>query len=299
MLVCGLGQCTLDYIAVVDDYPQEDMKFEVPKWNIYGGGPAATALVALSRFGVKTRLIGLVSDDPAASMIKEELIKENVDIKYIVEKKGGVSQTAFILANKTNGARTIFWSKPSVNTITAEELPKDFLNSADFLHLDGLMMEAAITCAKMAKTSGVPVMYDAGSVREGSDELINLCDYVVCSEKFSAQYCKQGHEQTLKRLLSFGLTSATVTLGPKGSITAKANKLFHTPAYKVNVIDTTGAGDVFHGAYIYGILQHWEIEKIVRFASWAAALKCTKTGGRDGIPTLQQALKFTVTNENA
>ncbi|MCI4626183.1 MAG: PfkB family carbohydrate kinase [Candidatus Magnetoovum sp. WYHC-5] len=293
MLVAGLGQCTMDYIAVVDKYPSEDVKFEVTPWKIYGGGPVATCLVALSRLGIDTRFMGLISNDPAGQFIKEGLITEGVNVDFLVEKTDGISQTAFIIANKSNGKRTIFWARPTVEEITDKEISPNFLKNASLLHLDGLMMNASIYTAKIAQTMNIPVMYDAGSLRDGFEELISLCDYVVCSEVFSIQLTKGKHEETLKYLIDRGAKMAAVTLGAKGSVNANNNNdTFHQPTFKVNVVDTTGAGDVFHAGYIYGILQGWHIYQIAQFATALAALKCTKVGGRDGIPTLDETLAF-------
>ena len=138
----------------------------------------------------------------------------------------------------------------------------------------------------------IPVMLDAGRVRKGMIELAHLCDYVVGSEEFARELMNNGNsfepEKTIMRMKSFGAKAVTITLGDKGSITASGNEVFQTPAFKVDVVDTTGAGDVFHGGYIYGLLQKWDIKNVVRFASAFAALKCKKLGGRAGIPTLEE-----------
>ncbi|MBF0487492.1 MAG: sugar kinase [Nitrospirae bacterium] len=287
-LVAGLGQCSLDYLTFVDMFPVEDKKCEVSPWVIEGGGPVATALVVLNRLGVKTRFIGIVGDDEVGVKIKNGLIAEGVDISHMLTETGGSSQTACIIINRTTASRTILWSRASRDDCNIAE---SFLNGANILHLDGLMQEASINAAQMAKALGVPVMLDAGSVRERTRELLPLCDYVVCSEEFSKKYASS-HEETLRRLTGLGVRFACVTLGSDGSLTmAPDGHIFYHPAYDIEAVDTTGAGDVFHGGCIYGILNGWPHEKTIRFATATAAMKCLRTGGRAGIPRSSDEIK--------
>ena len=143
----------------------------------------------------------------------------------------------------------------------------------------------------------------AGSVREGMIELAHLCDYVVCSEEFARKFTESGDtfdaDKAIMHMKSFGAKATTITLGEKGSITLHGDTIFHTPAFNVDVVDTTGAGDVFHGGYIYGLLQNWNIQIAVKFASAFAALKCRKIGGRAGIPGLEEVESFMKTYDSS
>ncbi|WP_420265022.1 PfkB family carbohydrate kinase [Candidatus Magnetominusculus dajiuhuensis] len=293
LIVAGLGQCSLDYLTFVDAFPVEDKKCEVSPWVIEGGGPVATALVVLSRLGVKTRFAGVTGDDEVGVRIKNGLISEGVDISHMLTEKGGFSQTACIIINRTTASRTILWSRASRDDCNIAE---SFLNGATILHLDGLMQEASINAAQMARSLDVPVMLDAGSVRSKTHELLPLCDYVVCSEEFSKKYASS-HEETLLRLTGLGVRFVCVTLGSDGSLAMAPNgHIFHHPAYDIEVVDTTGAGDVFHGGCIYGILNGWPHEKTIRFATAIAAMKCLRMGGRAGIPrTLEEINGFMFT----
>ncbi len=289
--VAGLGQCSLDYIALVDRYPEEDTKPEVIEWTEQGGGPVATALVALSRLGVKTAFLGTVSDDLAGTEIKRGLKQEGVDVRGLVFKKGGRSQTAFILANRRNAKRTIFWKRPTVAELIPDEVKVELIKKSEFLLVDGLMADASIFAARVAKSRGIPVMLDGGRVREGMMELAELSDHIVCSEEFSRDLAPTPRK-ALKELARLSPRAATITLGKRGSITWTDGEVFHQDAFSVRAVDTTGAGDVFHGGYIYGLLRGWDIPKTVEFASALAALKCLEPGGRAGIPTLKDTLRF-------
>jgi ribokinase len=295
MKVVGLGQCALDHLFVVDPFPVPDTKNEVIEWTKDGGGPVATALVSLSRIGVKCCFYGIIGDDESGRKIEETLRSENVCIDGLVKRKDSSSQVAFIAVEKVSGKRTIFWKRPSAEPLKPHELPDDFLDKSDFLLIDGLMFEASLYAAEKAREKEIPVMLDAGSMREGMTKLASICEYVVSSEEFARELVrtvsKDDHfepEKAIRHILSLGAKTATTTLGDGGSVTASGSEIFHTPAFKIKAVDTTGAGDVFHGGYIYGLLQKWDIKKVLMFASAFAALKCRRLGGRAGIPGLKE-----------
>ncbi len=291
--VVGIGQCAWDILAVIDNFPQPDTKKEVLVWEEQGGGPVATALAALSRFGVLCRFYGVTGDDREGAAIQQSLVGEGIDVTGLVKRSKASSQTAFIAIDKSMGTRTIFWKRPSGDPLRVEELPPDFLKGAEFLLLDGLMKDVSLFAASQARKAGIPVLLDAGRVREGMIELARLCDYVVGSEEFAKELGWKddaglfGQEV---RKLGFGIT--TITLGSRGSVTFIDDEIIFCPAFRVEAVDTTGAGDVFHGGYLYGLLQKWSIKDTVRFASAVAAMKCRKLGGRAGIPRLFEVQQF-------
>lgn len=287
----GVGQCSLDYIALVDGFPAEDTKQEARKLVIEGGGPAATAMVSLRRLGVEASFSGVVSDDDAGRKIREGLETEGLDVTGLVTRPGGESQTAFIVVNTESGSRTILWKRPTVPPLSQEEIDADLIASSRLLLVDGLMMEASLAAARLARERGVTVLLDAGSLRDGMMDLAALSDHIVCSEKF-ARDLAPAPEGALRELSRLNPASTTVTLGPKGSVTLAAGEVFTQRAFEVNAVDTTGAGDVFHGGYAYGVMRGWEIKKTVEFASAFAALKCAEPGGRSGIPGLEATLAF-------
>jgi sulfofructose kinase len=293
MIVTGLGQCSLDSLALVDAYPRVDTKKEILEWHEQGGGPVATALVALSRLGVACSFYGTTGDDPAGKKIRQSLTDEGVDVKGLVQREKSSSQMAFIVIEKGTARRTIFWKRPSGSPLLPDELGADFLEGSDFLLLDGLMKDASLAAARRARTLGIPVMLDAGNVRPGLLDIAKSSDYVVASEEFAKglgwilapEVLRQEKEK-------MGVKALTITLGEQGSITASDDQVFEVPAFHVNAADTTGAGDVFHGGYIYGLLQGWSLRNVVIFASALAAMKCRMIGGRTGIPRLGEVLNF-------
>ncbi len=298
--VVGLGQCCVDYLALVERYPYVNEKSEVNKLTIQGGGPVATAMVTLSRLGVSTSFIGKISDDYFGTLIQDSLTVEHVNIDHIVVEKGGRSQVSFIVIEKETGKRTIFWTKPTVASLSPDEINKDIIRNARVLHLDELMIEGSLEAARCAKDAGVTVVVDAGSLREGSLELIKMADYVITSEVFAKQYYSNNYDAktAAMELLKMGSRAVVVTLGDKGSITVSKESYFYQPAFKIKAVDTTGCGDVFHGAFIFGLIQRWDLKETIRFASATAALKCRNIGGRTSIPDLREVEEF-LENENA
>lgn len=292
MKVTGLGQCAFDNLFIIDTFPVQDTKIEIMDSTTAGGGPVATALVSLSRLGIDCSFHGIIGDDEAGSKIAGSIRSGNVDISGLLTRPDSCSQVAYIAIEKGSGKRTIFWERPSAEPLQPHELPGNFLDDSDFLLLDGLMADVSIHAARKAHERNIPVMLDAGKVRAGMIELAHLCDYVVCSEEFAAGLAGSEKscdiEKAVMKMKPFGAKAVTITLGDKGSVTICGNEVFRTPAFKVDVVDTTGAGDVFHGGYIYGLLQKWDIREVVRFASAFAALKCRKLGGRAGIPDLKE-----------
>ncbi len=293
MAVVGIGQCAWDILATTDRFPQADTKKEVLVWEEQGGGPVATALAALSRLGITCRFYGVVGDDREGAAIRQSLINEGVDVSGLVKRTNASSQTAFIAIDKSMGTRTIFWKRPSGDPLRMEELQPDFLRNAEFLLLDGLMKDVSLLAALEARKAGVAVMLDAGRVRDGMLELSRLSDYVVGSEEFARELgWKEDPASFVQevRRLGFGIT--TITLGIRGSVTFAGDEIISCPAFPVETRDTTGAGDVFHGGYLYGLLQKWPLEDTIRFASAVAAMKCRKAGGRAGIPRLSEVQQF-------
>ena len=293
MSVVGIGQCAWDMLAVVDRFPQADTKIEVLGWEEQGGGPVATALAALSRLGITCRFYGVTGEDREGAAIRQSLIEEGVDVTGLVKRSNASSQTAFIAIDRSRGTRTIFWKRPTGDPLAVEELPPDFLSGAQFLLLDGLMKDASLFAARQARKAGIPVMLDAGRVREGMLELARLCDYVIGSEEFARELGWKDDPGSFKqevRTQGFGIT--TITLGGRGSVTFAGDEVISCPAFPVETVDTTGAGDVFHGGYLYGLLRKWPLKDTIRFASAVAAMKCRKLGGRAGMPRLAEVRQF-------
>ena len=286
--VFGLGQCCLDYIGKIASYPPPDTKCEFSDLVIQGGGPVATAMVALARWGVSCAFAGVVGNDQFGDMIKSSLDEEKIDTSGILVRNGFESQFAFIVAEHSLGRRTIFWRRPTGPSLSPEEIDYRIIHNAKVFHTDGIFTEASLAACKVAKEAGVQVVVDAGSLREGMLELARLSDYFLASETFAKAFI--GDDKPLDaciKLAEMGPNVVGVTLGPKGYIALDRGKIIERPAYPVEAVDTTGCGDVFHAGFIYGLLENWNVDKCFDFAAWASAMVSLRLGGRAGIPTLE------------
>ncbi|UCD31274.1 MAG: hypothetical protein JSV38_10760 [Desulfobacterales bacterium] len=285
--VFGIGQCCLDYIGKISSYPQPDTKCEFSDMVIQGGGPVATALVALARWGVSCTFAGVIGDDPFGAMIRSSLDDEEIDTSGILVRNGFASQFAFITAEPHVGRRTIFWKRPTGPSLSPEEINYGMIRNARVVHTDGIFPEASLAACKTAKQAGVKVVVDAGSLREGMLELARLSDYFLASETFAKAFVEEDNPlAACMKLAELGPDVVGVTLGPKGYIALDRGRVIERPAYPVEAVDTTGCGDVFHAGFIYGLLENWHVDKCFDFAAWAGAMVSLRLGGRAGIPTL-------------
>ena len=291
--VIGLGQCSLDILGQLDSYPELDQKAELSSLLLQGGGPVATALVTLARLGVSVAMVGAVGDDHFGEQIQEGLIAEGVDCTFLNKEPGCRSQAAFIAVDD-EGHRNIFWHRgnavPDVSDLYETLLSK----VVKVLHLDGLHLMPAITAAKIARSLNVVTVLDAGTMRPGMERLLPLIDHLVVSQNFARQiFGRHDPEATLRFLAGYGAAGVTITRGESGSVSIdNTGSIFYQQAFAVDVVDTTGCGDVFHGGYIYGLLQGWDMRQTVRFAAACAALKTCALGGRTAIPNLPAVEAF-------
>lgn len=290
--IAGLGFCGLDYLCILDHIPVDE-KVEIIQHLVQGGGPAATAIVAAARLGAKTAFIGAVGDDERGSAIITGLKLENVDTGHIQIKQGKESPAAFCWIEKESGKRSIAWTKGTSLPVDPNRIDEDFIASLKLLHLDGHNMEAAIKAARIAKKNGVMISLDAGTLLPDIDILVELADICIASESFAFKFTSESDtKKAAAKIFQTGCLVAAVTSGKEGVFAVTPNGNIKNNAFRVPVADTTGAGDVFHGAFAYAFVQGWEMDRVFEFASAAAAIKCMKFGGRTGIPSADEVFEF-------
>ncbi|MBI4719707.1 MAG: sugar kinase, partial [Chitinivibrionia bacterium] len=267
--------------------PAPDAKCEFRDMIVQGGGPVATALVALARWGVSTSFCGVVGDDFFGRLIGESLEMEGVRTEGLIRRSNSQSQFAFIVAEPGIGRRTVFWRRPTGPPVGPEELGRERIETARVFYTDGFFPAASIAGARHAKAAGVPVIVDAGSMREGMLDLAALSDCFIASQSFAHAYAKDRRPMDVCREVSFmGPGVACVTLGADGYVAFAHGKEIAGAALAVETVDTTGCGDVFHAGFVFGRLHGWNAEESLDFGAWAAAMVSRKCGGREGIPAL-------------
>ncbi|CAA9575234.1 MAG: hypothetical protein AVDCRST_MAG19-3260 [uncultured Thermomicrobiales bacterium] len=291
--VVGLGFTSLDYLGLVPHLPRLDEGAPLLDFARQGGGPVAQALVTLSRLGASVGFVGRVGDDEAGTAMRAGLVAEGVDIGRLQVEPGATSGQCIILVDHTSGKRSICAHPGSAGEIDPTGLDVPFLCSGRYLHLDGHHSDAALVAARAARVAGVSVCLDAGGPDPRLLELVPLTDVLITGERFAAAAAPNGDfREGAGRLRAMGPRIVVVTRGEHGSFTETADGVFATPAFRVPVVDTTGAGDVFHGAYLFGLLRGWELDAVAEFASAAAAIKCGTLGGRAGIPRRAAVSEF-------
>ncbi len=289
----GVGLCVLDYLCLLPYYPQSDEKITINRLVKQGGGPVATAMVTLARLGARTSLVSKIGSDLEGRFLQEELAQEGVDTSNMIVSSRIQSPCSYIWVDQTTGKRTIAMNRAPANDLLPHELEPERLLNTKILHIDGWETDAALEIAREARKRNIPVVADFGSVRLQMEKFLSLVDFPVVSEKFVKQFFgKTSLHLAVQKLLKWGAKAAVATCGPGGAYAADSRQAYYQPAFKVSAIDTTGAGDVFHGAFIFGLLRNWKLPQIIKFASAVAALKCTELGGRTAIPTYEKTINF-------
>lgn len=294
----GIGLNAIDHIIVMPKFPERGTKSRISKFVKAGGGQMGTGFSALARLGLKVKYLGKVGDDEMGRLSMDLLSREGVDISDMVVEPDTVSQYAFIVVEEGTGERTIMWQRDAGLEFKPGDFSRDGVTSGKILHMDGHEVPFLIQAAKWAREEGIPVFIDAERVKDRTFELLPLADVLISDERFLNLICpgKSYREFLIHVKERFNPHFAAITLGERGSLGYYKGEFIHVPAFRVNVADTTGAGDVYHAAFVYGMLQEWDVREIMRFSSAVAALKCRKYGGRDGAPTLQGVTDFLKSN---
>lgn len=286
--VVGIGLNAVDYLVGLPRFPVPGEKLRMSAFRREGGGQVATALVALSRWGCRCKYVGNVGDDEHGRLSSRLLSQEGVDLAHVRTVPGATSQFAVILVEEKTGERTILWDRDPQIRVSPEDLPLDEIRRARALLLDGHDVPAAIVAARAARAAGVPVILDAEKVQEGTEELLALCDHIVAAGHFPGLLISGGSAEDGAREILHRYTprTSTVTLGPRGAFGCDAREEIFSPSIRVEAVDTTGAGDVFHAGFLYALLEGLPFREILAFANTAAGLSCRGMGGRGAIPTI-------------
>lgn len=290
--IIGIGFCSLDYMGSVPYIPV-DSKVEIKNLSYQGGGPAATAVVTAAKLGASVGFIGKIGDDDTGKFILDDFKRRNVDISGIVLEKGASSAVTFIWVEETTGNRSIAWNKGTKSSLKIDEVNKNYIKHAKIIHLDGHEAEAALEVARLAKGYGCKISLDGGTVTPNIEELIKVTDILIVSEEFAIKFTGYNDaEKYLKMLQKYDPELLVVTKGKKGFCGSIDGKYIERNAFKIKAVDTSGAGDVFHGAFLYAYLEKMAVDKALTFASAASALKCTRNGIRAVLPTFEEVVRF-------
>ena len=291
----GVGLNATDTLLPLPHYPASGSKVEFRSANVLPGGPVASAVVACQLWGMRTRYVGKVGDDGAAEIHRAEFARAGVET-HLITAAGCASQQAFILVDDS-GERTVLWKHDDRLTLRPEELKREWIVDARALHVDGHDTAAATAAAHWARAAGVPVIADVDNLYPGFEALFENLDYLIASRDIPGRITGEPDlRKSLPALQSgYGCRLTAATLGHDGVLAWDGTQFHYAPAYRVGVIDTTGAGDIFHAGFIYGLLQGWPLQRQLGFACAAAALNCTAVGARGGIQSVETIEKLMTT----
>ena len=285
--VVGVGLNATDTLILLPRHPTRGSKVEFRSADILPGGQVATAIAACQQWGLRTRYIGKVGDDAAAVIHRTEFDRLGVET-HLITATGCASQQAVILVDDT-GERTVLWKRDNRLTLQPDELRREWVTNTRALHVDGHDTAAAVVAAGWARDADVPVIADLDDLYPGVEALLMKVDYLVTSRDIPGRL---SGEPDLRRSLPavrnrFGCRLAAATLGHEGVLAWDGSRFHYAPAFQVKPVDTTGAGDIFHAGFIYGLLHGWPLPRQLEFACAAAAGNCTALGARGGIQPLE------------
>lgn len=297
--VVGLGLTALDVLIRLTDMPAWDHLTPFDEFSYDGGGPAGTATVTLARLGASVGFVGSAGNDESAALKLRSMRDAGVDLSRLMIRHAPEDQIIFVFVHAQTGERVFNTLDRSRRyMLPANALDKDYITAAEYLHLDGYHPEAALQAARWMRETGKKVVLD-GSKTDGKPvqpHLLPLMEYVdvlICGSGFAQSLTgRPDIWDACAAALDKGPSIVVQTEGEAGSYTVTRNQRFHIPPFKVDVVDTTGAGDVFHGAYIFGLLKGWDLRTVATFCTAVSALECTKLGGRRAIPTYDEVTLF-------
>jgi sugar/nucleoside kinase (ribokinase family) len=288
----GVGLNATDTLIPLAEFPSCGSKVEYLHETVMPGGQTASAVVACQMWGVSTRYVGKLGDDDAARLHEGEFARTGVDAR-LVKVSGAASPKSLILVD-AQGERTVLCRRDDRLVLRPEELQREWITSARVLHLDGYDTAAATLAAGWAREAGIPVTADLDEIYPGVDALIENIDYLIVSRDFPCRLMQENdlHSALRKMQSRYGCKLTAATLGPDGVLAWDGRRFHAGAAYQVPVVDSTGAGDIFHAGFIYGLLRGWELAPQLDFSCAAAAMNCMADGARGGIQPVEAIEAF-------
>ncbi len=288
--VVGVGLNATDTMLFVPHFPAYGGKVPFSGEMLSPGGQVATAMVACAKLGLRAKYIGAVGDDERGRVQMESLRRSGVNLDHVQQRRNCPNQSAYIVIDQATGERTVFWSRPECLRILPEEIAPDQIAGAKLLHIDGHDTPAVEHAARIAHENEIPVTVDVDTIYPGFDRVLPLIDYLIASSEFPTRWTRIEDPfaalTAIQRRHNIGV--AAMTLGAHGALALHEGRWIYSPGFIVDCLDTTGAGDVFHGAFCYSVLQKMSLADALAFSNAMAALNCTGTGARGHIANVEE-----------
>ena len=296
--IVGIGACVFDTLYSLPRYPDEDTKMRAVSSKCAGGGPTATGLVAAQKLGADTAYIGVLSDDSGGKFLKEDFEKYGVSTEYVNTMSGYRSFASVLWLSSESTSRTCVFDRGNLPPLELSDAQKKAIAQAEILMVDGNELDAAVEGAKTAKENGVRVLYDCGGLYEGVERLLSLTDIMIPSEEFAKNHTKTNTaEDAAKKLYEmYSPEIVVVTQGKNGGLVYDGKSFERYPIYPAKVVDSNGSGDVFHGAFAFGLVSGFDFIKCCHFSSAVSAIKCMNVGARESVPNFDTVKKYLTEN---
>ena len=289
--VVGVGLNATDTLLLLPQFPAYGGKVPFEEEILSPGGQVASALAACARLGLRAKYIGVVGDDERGRVQMESLRGTGINLDHVQVRQGCANQSAYILIDRATGERTVLWRRPESLRLGPEEIAPEQITCARLLHIDGHDTPAVARAAEIARGAAIPVTVDVDTIYPGFEQVLPNVDYLLASAEFPGRWTGERDPfQALERIQrEYGMRCAGMTLGAFGALARMEGRFFYSPGFVVNCVDTTGAGDVFHGAFCYAVIERLGMEEALDFSNAMAALNCTALGARGGIRTAAEA----------
>jgi sulfofructose kinase len=288
--VVGIGEVCLHQLGVGPR--SRESVVELTRFSAQAGGAIGTALATVCALGGQARYFGRLSDDEFGALILKGLRDFGVETSFVLTEPDKTSPVSFTLVDEVTARRVVRFTRGNTSELEPGELPKALLDGAGLLIIDGRAPAVQAAAAERARSLAIPILLDARHLGPGMGELLDLCDVVIGSERFAADISHSSDTgRSLQELTKMGPRIAVLTLGEEGAVGLEGDKLVRQGAIDVEVQDTSGASDVFRGAFAYALVHGWPLERSLPFANAAAGLNCRHLGGLAGIPSLAEVLR--------
>lgn len=289
-----IGHSTYDITLPIESYPKENTKNRIKEKIECGGGPASNAAYLLAKWKIDTIIASVLGNDYYADKIIEEFKMVKANTNYLEKLSGHFTSSSYIIANKTTGSRTVITSKDE----PVKRLSRKITEKANIVLVDG---EHPLSAIEVLENNPHAIsILDAGRLNKFTKELGKKVTYLICSKEFAEKFSNINLEDNsledlkycYQKLQEYFNTNIIITLEEEGSFTKIENGYKIVPTIRVKSVDTTGAGDIYHGAFAYFISNNYNLEESIKYASVTAALSTTKLGSRITVPSLEEVLNY-------
>ena len=290
--IVGIGVCTVDHLVTVPRMPHRNENMRALNYSRQPGGLASIALVAAARLGARAKVIARIGDDENGAYIRGVLAGEGVDVSQLLVEPDSESHVSVILVDEASGDRSIITRPPTGSAISPAEISREQITAARVLFVDTIS-DATMQAASWAREAGMTVVLDPALPYAEIKPLLAYVDVPIVPEAWARSWMPdEAPAAVAERLYDEGASIAIVTLGERGSVICWERGIVEIPAFAVDVADTTGAGDAYHGAFMYALLQDWDVPRMARFASAVGSMNCRAIGGRSALPTRHEVEAF-------